>query len=121
MPLSPTSGAATAVAILTSPAFFLALHHTSGLSIPLSLLLTFLGVMAFRGLVDVIAHKLIPTPSTYGASKELAEQDVVARRRLWYWRRQDRPAIFIGSVFLIAVWAVAIFSHESFGAAVSDV
>src|SRR5919198_972972 len=113
--------AATAVAILTSPAFFLALHHTSGLSIPLSLLLTFLGVMAFRGLVDVIAHKLIPTPSTYGASKELAEQDVVARRRLWYWRRKYRIAIFLGSIFLIAVWAVSIFSHESFGAAVSDV
>src|SRR5919198_447571 len=113
--------AATAVAILTSPAFFLALHHTSGLSIPLSLLLTFLGVMAFRGLVDVIAHKLIPTPSTYGASKELAEQDVVSRRRLWYWRRKYRLAIFVGTIFLIAVWAVAIFSHEGFGAAVSDV
>jgi cell division protease FtsH len=113
--------AATAVAILTSPAFFLALHHTSGWSVPAALLGTFVGVIAFRGLVDVIAHKLIPSPSLYGAGKEYAEQDVVARRRLWYWRRRFRQLAFLGTVFGIAVALVATFSHESAGTAAGDI
>jgi cell division protease FtsH len=82
--------AATAVAILTAPAFFLVLHRTYGWSVPVSLLVTFLAVVAFRGLVDVLAHKLIPHPNLYGASPELLEADVVARRRTWYWRTRFR-------------------------------
>ena len=35
----------------------------------------------FRGGVDVIAHKLIPSPALYGAEDELKEQDVMSRRR----------------------------------------
>ena len=49
---------------------------------------TLLGIAAFRGLIDVLAHKLIPAPSLYGAERELRSEDVVSRRRLWYWRRK---------------------------------
>src|SRR5215210_7068508 len=82
--------AATAVAIFTAPAFFLVLHRTNGWSVPASLLVTFIAVVAFRGFVDVLAHKLIPHPNLYGASPELLEADVVARRRTWYWRTRFR-------------------------------
>src|SRR5918997_744861 len=87
--------AATLVALLTAPAtlFFLTLQHDW--PIGWALLVTFLAVIAFRGLVDVIAHKLIPRASLYGAEKPLLEEDVVARRRVWYWRTKWRRWTFI--------------------------
>ena len=50
-------------------------------------------VIAFRGFVDVLAHQLIPRASLYGAGRELMEDDIVARRRVWYWRTQVPPAV----------------------------
>ena len=47
-----------------------------------SLLATFLFVIAFRGGIDVLAHKLIPRASLFGAGRELLAEDVVARRRV---------------------------------------
>src|SRR5215210_4974507 len=92
--------AATAVALLTSPALFFVFHVGNGWSVPVSLIVTFIAVIAFRGLVDVIAHKLIPIPNLYGAGQELQEQDVIARRRVWYWRPRYRRLF----------WALLAFS-----------
>ena len=60
-----------------------------------SLLATFLFVIAFRGGIDVLAHKLIPRASLYGAGRELLDEDVVARRRVWYWRHKYRVAFVL--------------------------
>ena len=49
--------AATAVAILTSPALYVLLHDTYEWPIGWALLGTLIGVAAFRGLVDVLAHR----------------------------------------------------------------
>lgn len=54
------SRAATAVAILTSPATFLWFHEQQEFGLWLSLLLTFIVVIAFRGLVDLIFRRSIP-------------------------------------------------------------
>ena len=67
-PPSLTSGgvltrAATAVALLTAPAFFLVLYESNHLSLIASLIITVLSVLVFRGLVEVIARKLIPSPA----------------------------------------------------------
>src|SRR5258707_9943887 len=72
--------AATVVAVLTSPAtfaFFYGVHHW-----PLvwSLLAPFVLVIAFRGVIDVLAHKLIPRASLYGAGRELLDEDIISRR-----------------------------------------
>ena len=69
---------ATFVAVLTAPAVFLAFYDYGEWTLFWALAWTLLVVAAFRGLVDVLAHKLIPAPSL---------EDVVGRRRLWYWRR----------------------------------
>ena len=45
---------ATAVALLTSPAFFLVLYESDHLSLVASLLITALAVVVFRGLVEVV-------------------------------------------------------------------
>ena len=114
--------AATIVAVLTAPAFFFVLHRTNGWSIPASLIVTFIAVVAFRGLVDVISHKLIPHPNLYGADRELLEQDVVSRRRTWYWRTRFRHlvwyAVIVFGLLLVAYLGLRIAGQETsfFGA-----
>src|ERR1700679_1954459 len=82
--------AATFVALLTAPAFFLVLYESNHLSLIASILLTALAVLMFRGLVEVIVRRFLPWPSLLGAGQELKEEDIVARRRYWYWRSQYR-------------------------------
>jgi hypothetical protein len=100
--------AATFVALLTSPLLYVVLHRTLDLPVAAAIPLTFLAVGAFRGLVDVIAHWLIPMPTVYGAEAELAEEDVVSRRRLWYWRKTYRRVIVLGGLFLIIAGIVSV-------------
>jgi cell division protease FtsH len=99
--------AATFVALLTSPALFLIFYHSNGWGLIASLLVTAVAVIAFRGLIDVLAHKVIPSFSIYGAEKELQEDDIVQRRRLWYWRKKWRRA-----VWLVATLAVFVLGIE---------
>ncbi len=82
--------AATFVALLTAPAFFLILYDSNHLGLILSLLITAAAVVIFRGLVEVITRRLIPSPSLYGANQTLMQQDLVARRRYWFWRTKFR-------------------------------
>ena len=81
---------ATVVAVFTAPVAFEWLHHVHGWSLGWSLLGTFLEVIAFRGLVDVVLRRFIPWPSLFGAEESLREEDVIARRRVWFWRRWFR-------------------------------
>jgi len=82
--------AATFVALLTAPALFLVLYDSNHLSLLAAILLTALAVLMFRGLVEVIVRHFIPWPSLLGAGAELKEEDIVARRRYWYWRTKYR-------------------------------
>ncbi|MEA2196304.1 MAG: cell division protease FtsH [Solirubrobacteraceae bacterium] len=92
--------AATAVALLTSPAFFLVLYDTDHAGLVVSIIVAVLAVVVFRGIVEVVARKLIPSPSLYGADASLRQDDLVARRRYWYWRTKLRH---------LPVYAVLIF------------
>jgi SpoVK/Ycf46/Vps4 family AAA+-type ATPase len=103
--------AATVVAVLTSPALFLALYERFEWPMFWAVVGTVFGVAAFRGLIDVLAHKLIPAPSLYGAERELREEDVISRRRLWYWRRKYRRALWLLALFVaVALISLAIGS-----------
>jgi len=109
--------AATFVAVLTSPAtlFYLVLQHDW--PIGWALLVTFFTVIAFRGLVDVIAHRAIPRASLYGADKPLLEEDVVARRRVWFWRTKWRRWTWIlgsGFLTLLLIQQIHNASHDPY-------
>jgi cell division protease FtsH len=98
------SRVATIVALLTSPAVYLtwavALHHR----VWLSLLLTIVTVLGFRGFVDVVTRRLIPWPSLYGsADTRIQEADIVDRRRAWYWRRWFSRLITLAVILGIVV------------------
>jgi ATP-dependent Zn protease len=112
---------ATFVAVLTSPATFLWLHAHEGWPVVWALIVTFVSVMAFRGLVDVIAHRFIPRASLYGAEGRLLEADVVARRRAWFWRSKWRRWTWIvGTLFTLLLGINVIQNAVSEGASLSD-
>jgi cell division protease FtsH len=87
--------AATFVAVLTSPATFAWLYGANDWPLLWAILGTFVLVISFRGFVDVAAHKLIPRASLYGAGHELMEADIIAQRRVWYWRTKFRRLFWL--------------------------
>ncbi|MEA2124636.1 MAG: cell division protease FtsH [Solirubrobacteraceae bacterium] len=112
---------ATAVAVVVSPVFFALLYGTADLPLGAAIPLTILCIGAFRGAVDVVAHWFIPRPSLYGSEDKLAGQDIVSRRRLWYWRKKYRQVIVIGGIALIASGVTSIASSESLADGFVDV
>ncbi len=109
--------AATFVALLTSPALYLALHN-GGWSVPASAIGTFVGVIAFRGLVDIVAHRLIPRPGLEGADKREMRDDATARRRLWFWRARwfhtlPKLLVLAGIVYLFGLLLTSLLGFSS--------
>ena len=105
---------ATIVAVLTAPALFVVLHNSFGWAVIWSIVGTLAGVIIFRGFIDVVAHKLIPFPSLYGAEASLREQDVVSRRRHWYWKTKLRRWFWLLLVLGIILWiASSVESNQT--------
>src|SRR5579884_2393489 len=103
--------AATAVALFTSPMFFVVLYDRAGLSLAGAVAATAGSVIAFRGLIDVAARRFLPWPSMYGVAREIAQEDVVARRRTWFWRSVYRKAAFIAILLFAIGGIIALADH----------
>ena len=100
--------AATFVALMTSPFLFYWFYHREGWSLTKALLITFIAIVVFRGLVDILVRRVIPWPSLFGTEDaRLREEDITNRRRAWTWRFWLRLAIFVGGlitvIFLIKI------------------
>ncbi|MET0608402.1 MAG: AAA family ATPase [Gaiellaceae bacterium] len=96
--------AATIVALLTSPALYLWFNQHNGWAWYWSLLATFGVVIVFRGFADLLFRRMIPWPSLFGAdSQQLREEDIMSRRRAWYWRKKWRLAVVLITINTI-VW-----------------
>jgi ATP-dependent Zn protease len=96
--------AATIVAVLTSPALYIWFTQHSGLSWWQALLATVAIVVVFRGFADLLFRRLIPAPSLFGIeSRELREEDIVSRRRAWFWRFWFKIAVMFVAVITI-IW-----------------
>ncbi len=110
--------AATIVALLSSPALFVWLYKMQDKTLIWSILLTVIAIAAFRGLLDVIFHRFIEWPSLFGVDNpELQEEDVVARRRVSFWRWWVRLAYFV-FLIVLAIYFVHVlqdgFANTSF-------
>ena len=110
--------AATFVALLTSPAFFVILYQRNGWGMIAALIVTAAAVIAFRGLIDVLARKVIPSPALYGADQRMADEDVIAKRRLWYWRTKYRRLTYLAFTLAFVVLVIFAIQYIS-GSAVS--
>jgi ATP-dependent Zn protease len=99
---------ATGVAVLTTPLLFLLLYRFIGWGLAVSIVVTILGVFAFRGLVDIVARAFIPTPSGFGENATLKAADITARRRAWFWRYWYRLAAWLVLFYLVAAAIVYV-------------
>jgi ATP-dependent Zn protease len=89
--------AATLVALISSPAVFAWLNLVEGWGAGKAALATFFLVIASRGLLDLVFNRVIPWPSLFATeSAQLREEDIVNRRRAWFWRFWLRIGIFFG-------------------------
>jgi ATP-dependent Zn protease len=111
--------AATLIALLTSPALIVYLIRVDGWPWWGAVLAALGAAIAFRGLVDVLVRSLIPWPSLFGTDDGLLrEEDIVSRRRAWFWRKVYRfiwflivLGVFFGVIFWFA--GVHISSHTA--------
>ncbi len=103
--------AATGVAILSSPALFIWFHKFKGWPIGWSLLATLLAIAAFRGVLDLIFHRFIRWPSLFGIDNaEMREEDVVARRRVWFWHFWAKVFLVV-LLIVVAIYVVRLILH----------
>ena len=117
--------AATGVAILTSPAVFIWLYKMQGWGIGWALVGTLLAIAAFRGFLDLIFHRFIQWPNLFGIdSPALREEDVVARRRVWFWHFWFK-VLYLIVLAILAVYVVRMIRYgldgTSFFGTVGDV
>ena len=101
--LRKLSRLATVVALLTSPALIVFLYHTQGWPWWGAILGGLGGAICFRGAVDVVMRRVIPWPSLFAVDdKRAKEQDIVNRKRSWWWRKfYVRVAIILVIGYLI--------------------
>jgi cell division protease FtsH len=96
--------AATIVALVTAIPVYVWLTQQQGWSWWTALLATLALVIAARGMIDLVFHRFIPWPSLFGVdSPALREEDVVARRRAWFWRFWLKVGIF-GGLIVFLCW-----------------
>ena len=126
--------AATVVCLLATPAVFVWLYERDNVPLGWSIVLTIAAAGAFRGGLDLVFRRFIPWPTLFGAKDpRLAEEDVLNRRRAWFWRSVFRfawlVALFVTAVFLvqrllgednITWWGTATSIVDGFGAAISN-
>src|SRR5438105_1193551 len=98
--------AATATALVTSPVAYLWFHRQLGWHWQWALVATVGAVAAFRGVVEIGFRRVIPWPSLFGVDdRRLKEEDVLARRRAWFWSRVARTTVIVAAlvslVFLV--------------------
>jgi ATP-dependent Zn protease len=99
---------ATFVAIISAPAAFLWLWQHTGLSLGWALVATAFGAFAFRGALDLVFRRFIPWPSLFATEDlRLREEDVLNRRRAWFWHSIFRLALFV-SVLITIVFLIQL-------------
>jgi len=96
--------AATLVALLTSPALVIFFVRQDNWPWWKAILVTLGLIIVFRGVVDIAFRRVIPWPSLFGLESQVhREEDILARRRAWFWRFWLRVFVLVGFVITI-VW-----------------
>ena len=85
------------------PALYLWFTQGEGWDWWIALLAALGVVIVVRGIVDVVLHRFLPWPSLFGLDNPaLREEDVVARRRAWFWR------FWLKLAFVIVIIAIPV-------------
>jgi hypothetical protein len=105
---------ATFVALISAPPAFLWAWQHTGLSLGWAIAATAAVAFAFRGALDLVFRRFIPWPSLFATDDMgLREEDVLNRRRAWYWRQKYRLAFAIVLLFTFVWFFELIFGHHT--------
>jgi cell division protease FtsH len=105
---------ATFVALISAPAAFLWAWQHTGLSLGWAIAATAAAAFAFRGALDLVFRRFIPWPSLFATDDVgLREEDVLNRRRAWFWRQKYRLAFAIVLLFTFVWFFELIFGHHT--------
>src|SRR5579872_1770556 len=100
--------AATVVALISAPAVFVWLHNREHYATGWAIAMTAGAVIVVRGAMDLFFRWFIPWPSLFGANNaRLAEEDVLNRRRAWFWKSFFRWGIVFGGIAAILAYVNA--------------
>jgi len=103
---------ATWVAAAGAPALFIFYMHVLHWKWYWAALVTFGEIVAFRGLVDILIRRMIPWPTLFGSNDaRLTEEDIVNRRRSWFWRRKYSFLVWFGSFVGLLYLIVFVVIH----------
>jgi ATP-dependent Zn protease len=103
--------ATTAVALISLPSLVVYFMRSGGDSLTVALAKAFAAAIVCRGLFDVVARRFLPWPSLFGTNDpSLHREDIVARRRAWYWRKKARLGVWLVTV-VTCIWAVDWIQH----------
>ena len=112
---------ATFVALISAPAAFLWAWQHTGLSLGWAIFITAVVAFAFRGALDLLFRRFIPWPSLFATDNmQLREEDVLNRRRAWFWRQKYRLAFAIVLLFTLIWFFELIFGHHTTPWAIGD-
>src|SRR5580765_8378241 len=104
---------ATFVAVLSAPAAFIWLWKSQDMALGWAIVVTAVAVFAFRGLLDLIFRRFIPQPSLFALEgDQVREEDVLNRRRHWFWRFWYRLALWIVGFITIIFLVQLIFGGD---------
>src|SRR5580765_3766009 len=104
---------ATFVAILSAPAAFVWLWKSQDMALGWAIVVTAVAVFAFRGLLDLIFRRFIPQPSLFALEgDQVREEDVLNRRRHWFWRFWYRLAMWVVGFVTIVFLVQLIFGGD---------
>ena len=103
---------ATGVAVVTFPLFFLILNYGFGMGAIASVITAAIAVSAFRGFVDVVTRRFIPSPSLFGDDGTNRDRDIVDRRRTAFWRFWYKVLRVVAAIYV--VWVLAILLTQAF-------
>ncbi len=104
---------ATVVAIISAPAAFLYLWAHTGLSLGWAIVATAAAIFAFRGLLDLLFRRFIPWPSLFATDDtRLREEDVLNRRRAWFWHSIFRTAFVIAFLITLVFLIQLLFGGD---------
>jgi ATP-dependent Zn protease len=103
---------ANVVALAAIPAVWLFYRDEAGLSQLHAGLATWGTLAAARGTFDLLAHRLIPWPSLFGAGKSYLTEDTSLRRRIAFWRFMWRISLFYLAIFGVLPYIMDVLRGE---------
>ncbi len=106
---------ATGAMLITSPGLVVALHRANDWSWLICIVVTLAAIAAFRGIIDIVCARFITRPSLYGANEEMKAEDILFRRRRWYWLRRFKRLFIYAVLIATGLFFLMLFTRHFLG------